>query len=728
MRLAAHRGHSTSFRLAGIFLSLAFYGCSADNSSSGGGDGGTPDGGSGGSSSSGSGGEHGSGGTTGSSGSGGYLGSGGATGTGGRSGSGGSSAGSGGAPSGTGGMSSGGGGAGPPHCNPVIQIVSPTSQPIEAGTDTIVRVQVFANESPMMQSLTWTWMVSDPLGQNIGVTTPDKDPTQAEFLATRTGGYLVTAAPSGDPRCAQANLSFNVSAPQGPSFDFRASASGYPSQDKIVKLADSNGVLRLQPGKPFIVKPIDALQGTLLNTYVRISSSNQAFTLEGNTTSKPLTTTLVASQTYSLLIAPLDVSGAGGAAGTLAFAPYVQSSLPASWSAPQELRIDQGTQLSGQALTAGGAPLQNARMQLRSTSGAPSTIGFSDASGAMIMWARDSTLSAIVAPPDGSGLPVATTAEGAISTNGGPTSLTMQWAAMAKGTLTVQVQGADGVSPIANAQVRLASSGMPYSAGTLTVHSASAGDVQVPTTASVTDSLSTAQDGSVTFPPFPPGVYTLTIIPPAAAAPAAVTTVPLTLTAGAVTQTIALARKVALIGTVTPQAGAAGAQVTAIDVGNVCTANAVGCPRNAPTTGTSAATGSVFFTVTDGTGGFSLPVDPDRTYEVIVQPSGASSSTLGRAVWPAFRLCSTATPPCTASNVASSLGTVALPAGMQYHGVLTDDDSGSNVGGASIQVFCTLTSPTCDPDVSLTEATSLGDGTFNVVLPVPAQTSAALSK
>jgi len=232
----------------------------------------------------------------------------------------------------------------------------------------------------------------------------------------------------------------------------------------------------------------------------------------------------------------------------------------------------------------------------------------------------------------------------------------------------------------------------------------------------------------VTFPPFPPGTYTLTIIPPAAAAPAAVTTVPLTLTAGAATQTITLARKVSLVGKVTPLAGAAGAQVTAIDVGNACTANAPGCPSNAPPVGSSAATGAVFSGTADANGMFALPVDPDRTYELIVQPSNASASTLGRAVWPGFRLCSTATAPCTAGNAASSVGTIPLPAGMAYHGLLTDNFTGSSVGGASIQVYCTLASQTCDPAVSLAEATSLGDGTFNVVLPLPAQTPTALSK
>ena len=444
----------------------------------------------------------------------------------------------------------------------------------------------------------------------------------------------------------------------------------------------------------------------MLGAYVRISRPNQPLDFEGDTTSKPVMATLLPAQTYELLIAPVD--------STFVFAPRLFSSVPADWPA-QGFAIDHGTPVSGQTLTASGAPLENARMQLRSAA-APSTIGFSDSTGTLTLWTRDGSMSAIIVPPDGSGLPVATTADDSItSANGSSLSLTMQWASTAQSTLTVAVQDPTGASPIGNAHVRLASSGTTYSAGTLTVQSPGAADVKVATTASVTDDLLTGDDGRVTFPPFPAGLYTVTVIPPAAAAPGGVTAVPVTLTAGAVMQAVPLARKVALTGQLT---GAAGAKVTAIDVGNVCTGSASAC-AGAPTTSVSAATGAVVSGQAGSDGTFSLSVDPERAYQLIIQPAnqGASTAaTLGRAVLPPFWV----------KPGGGALGSVTLPSGMQYKGVVSSD-SGA-VPGASIQVFCASTSATCaDPTVSVAEATTLGDGSFTVILPVPPATAAALS-
>ena len=731
MNFAAYfRGAARLWLLVGGAI-VALYGCASSGSNSPGADGGGPDSnaGSGGSSSSGSGGNKaGSGGSVGTSGSGGSSSSGGATGSGGNT-----SAGSGGQSSSTGGSSSGSGGEGGlPHCSTSIAITSANAGNIEAGADAIVQVTAYAYEYPSAK-LTWSWKISDYDGYPLTPTTSGDAHAVAQFTVIKSGTYLVNATPiTDDPLCLPANYTVNVVDPQGPSFNFRAGASGYPTQDKTVKQSDGlgGGTLRLEPGRSFTVKPIDPLTGKLLGSYVRISNSNQAVAFEGNTTMKPVTTTLLATQSYSLLVAPMDApSGAGGSSGTTAygsFAPYVQLSMPGDWpSQGLVIDIDQGTSIAGRAFTAAGAPLEDARMQLRSSAGTPSTLGYSDASGVLTLWARDGRMSAVVIPPDGSGLPIATTADDAITVaNGAALSLTMQWAAPAQSTLTVQVRGADGTSPVADAKVRLISSGMPYSAGTLTVQAPGSADLHVATTASVTDSLQTADDGHVTFPPYPAGVYTLTIIPPASAAPAAVTTVPVTLMAGPVMQTIALAKKVNLTGTLVAQTGPVTGAVTAIDIGNACTPAATGCPTpSTPVPGTSAATGAVVSGQADATGSFSLTVDPDRTYEIIVQPSGAGATALGRAVRPAFRLCSTATAGCTGTNDSGSMGPLTVPPGIQYRGML-EGNNGAAVGGASVEVFCALASPTCDPSVSLAEATSLGDGTFTVLLPVPAQTSA----
>jgi hypothetical protein len=708
----------------GIAL-VAFHGCASSNGS---GAGNNPDAGaagSGGASSNGSGGSpSGSGGSNGTS-SGGHSGSGGsAQGSGGTLGGAGGSSGTGGL-SGTGGSSAGSGGSPAPHCTLNIQPLYPNSlNAIEADTNATVRVQGIANGSSAM-TLTWKWTISFSASssdiQAIATINPTGDDAIVEFPVQRPGRYQIYVEVTGDRSCGPAMLTFNASAPQGPSFNFRITAPGLPIQETHVRLADgSSSSFQLDAGQSFVVKPLDPAKGTLLGAYVRISGPNDTFDIEGQTTSMPMMATLLPTQAYSWLIAPIDAN--------VSFAPLLKSALPGAWSS-EGLVIDRGNQISAATLTAAGTPIQSARMQLRGgASSAPSTVGISDANGALTLWARGGNLSAIIVPPEGSGLPIVTTSDGSIAVQDGTSlSLTMRWAAMAQSVLTVQALGPDGVSPVANAQVRLVLAGGPYSPGTLTVHTDGSDDVVLPTTASVTENMQTGDDGRVTFPPFPPGAYTVTIIPPAAAAPAAVTTAPVTLMAGSINQTVTLARKVSLTGTLQgqgTQASPPGAKVTAIDVGDACTGTDA-CVPNPPPAGTSAATGAVFSSAADATGAFTLTVDPDRTYQVIVQPTGEGGRAWGRTVLAPFRVCSTATTPCLKVN-GGRLGTVPVPGGTKYTGSLSSD--GDAVAGAFVQAFCVSSAPSCvDPTVPLAEAMSFDDGSFTLTLPVPAS-GAALNK
>lgn len=353
--------------------------------------------------------------------------------------------------------------------------------------------------------------------------------------------------------------------------------------------------------------------------------------------------------------------------------------------------IDPGVIVRAQMMAADGSPVANARMLLK-TGKLPSTVGTSDPTGAMTLFARPGTLSARIVPPDGSGLPVATTMNGdSFPLSLANPMLTMQWPDLPVGTLTVQVRGPDGVTPIRNAQVWLYSSGVPYWAGELDIP----GQTTMEMAGSVASSAVTDDDGQATFPPYPAGDYALTIVPPTAAAPAAVTTLAVSLPAAATLQPVTLASKVTLSGMLLP-AASAGALMTAVDSGTPATTADPGTPT----------TGAVVTTRAGADGSFALSIDPDRPYELIIQPS-SSTGGLGRAVVKV---------PAGTRN----LGTITLPAGQPFQGTVMAVDSTTlrNVPNAFIQVFCVSSSVGCaDPTVSLAEATSLGDGTFSLVLP-----------
>ena len=625
-------------------------------------------------------------------GAGGRSGIGGAAGGRGTGGAGGTAANTGGMSGGFGGaMGTGGFGGAGPGCSLSIAAIAPSSFTIEAGPGVTMRVQ--GSASGTFAALTWTWTVTYSDGNNTRIPTQTKDldgappGTVVEFPVENVGLYQIAASVTGDPRCTMTTRVLTATASAGPSFTFRTTASGYPVQETRIRLSDGPvRTLLLDKGQPVAVDPVDPTYFLLLPSYVRISSPSTSFDIEGDTTRTPFAPLLLPSLTYDVLIVP-DGD----------FAPLLVALNPMTGSMSPTV-VDPGLAVLTHTLAFDGSPVASARMLLRRGT-VPSTVGTSDASGALTVLARAGGLSATIVPPDGSGLPVATTADDAfdLAMTALPT-LTMQWDELPVGTLTVQVRGPDGVVPVGNAQVWLSSAGAPYRAGTLTVGDALALD----TVGSVTSSATTGDDGSATFPPYPVGDYALIILPPSSAAPAALTTMPVTLQGGATLQTVTLASKVPLSGTLRPLPGGAGALIQAVDAGTPPTGFVV-----------AAQAGS------DGT--FSLLVDPDRTYELIVKPLAGASSTLARAVLTV-----------STNGQGRELGSITLPPGLSFQGTVRNDDTTMSnafpIENAFVQVYCVTSSASCvDPTVSLAEATTLGDGTFTVVLPQSVATSSATS-
>jgi hypothetical protein len=189
------------------------------------------------------------------------------------------------------------------------------------------------------------------------------------------------------------------------------------------------------------------------------------------------------------------------------------------------------------------------------------------------------------------------------------------------------------------------------------------------------------------LPNLPIGTYSVSVTPPAMAAPAAVTMVSVSVPAAGVSQTLTLLPKVPLTGSLDPAAAAAGARVTALDRG-------VGLPV-APVVASA-----------NESGQFTLLVDPNRTYELVIDPPTGRG--LGRTVMN----------PLAVGPIGIDAGALALAPGRPIAGTVTT--GAVAVPNALIQVFCEPSAASCvDPTQSLAEAISRGDGSFDLVVPMP---------
>ena len=584
------------------------------------------------------------------------------------------------------GPGTGGAGGAAAGCALGIQALAPASFSIEAGPGVTMRVQGHAYGTTA--TLTWTWTVTYADGNGTQIPTKpygvDGAPpgTVVEFPVENPGLYQIAASVTGDVRCSITTQVLTAVASTGLSFTFRTTTNLYPVQETSVMPSSQPGtMLPLSQGQSVALQPVDDTYGQLLPSYVRITGPTTSFDIEGDTTRTPLAAVLLPFVSYDVLIVPQG-----------AFAPLLLSLNPTSsnWRPI----VDPGIDVVAQTLAADDSPVANARLLLKRGS-VPSTLATSDAAGLVRVQARAGSLTATFVPPDGSGLPVATTKDPFALTASGLPTLEMRWDAVAPGTLAVQVVGPDGATPVGNAAVWLSSLPSSQRAGVLGIGDSLTLEAQ----ASVASSATTGDDGRATFPPFPAGNYALTIVPPGSAGPAAVTTVPTIVAVGAASQTITLASKVLLKGTLRPLPASAGALVRAVDVGTTAKDSAPATP----TTGLSVSTQAA----SDGT--FSLSVDPDRDYELILQPVPNSGTSVGRAVVKA-----------SSTSTTSNLGVITLPAGQLYQGtvMLTDTTTPRAVPNAFIQVYCASSAIGCvDPTVSLAEATSLGDGSFSLILP-----------
>jgi hypothetical protein len=580
---------------------------------------------------------------------------------------------------------------GTPGCTLSLTPVTPPSfDAFEAFPGAFARVAASARGA-RSTPVVWAWTVNleNPAGI---IATTAVDGTAGAIVAfpvQAEGRYLIAARVVGEPACGTAS---QIATARQSIFVLRTSAGGFPTQDKQIGLAaldpqPTTLTIQLNPGVDASVAPLRADgDGSSLASYVRVSLPASSLSIEGDTLRGPLRALLSPQMSYDLLVIPDED-----------YAPNLLSGTPASW--PQPLQLDRGVPVTATMRVAGGGAVVDARMILRRGT-LPSTVGASDAGGAMALWARAGTLAVFVAPPAGSGLARAT-----VGANGdaglvldpatAALDLQLTWDAVTTAPLSVEVHAPDGATRVAGAQVRVRSHAAAAAVATLVARADRGAPVTLRASGAIDVDAVTDASGVATFPSLPLGDLDVTVVPAVdggasgGAVTAAITSAAVTVARGGLTRVVTLARKVALTGSLLPAADSAGARVTAIDK-------------------SITAAGAVVTATVAGDGTYALSVDPARAYELLVDPAPAAAR--ARAVLGTFM----------SGTGATAVGARTLPAGRLVVGTVIG--AGGTISGARVQAFCPVWSSRClDPTFSLADAVTRADGTFELRLPEPAQ-------
>jgi hypothetical protein len=597
------------------------------------------------------------------------------------------STGTGGSSSGQGGASGTGGAQG--GCVVTAAMVSPPD-PAQLEVYPHARARVSASARGVARPpATFVWTVSS-VGQTIDpVTTTALDAAQSviEFPVEKEGSYKVNVRVANEPACGQAILD---PVAQRAVFVVRVTGNGIPPQDKQINLhgsvAQDMGMLIVDPGTPFNVAPQDA-DSNLLATFVRVSPPSSDLKVEGDTFHGPLPTSLISSTVYDVLIIP-----------SVALAPVLLSGTPDGLRL-QSQRIDAGIPIHFTVRDGASRPLAGVRAILR-RGALPSTVGTSDASGAMTLLARPGTLAASFVPPVASGLSLASVgvggAAGIVLDQAGALDVQMTWDGTTTAPLTLTVNAPDGTTRVAGAQVRVTSLAAPAPGGTL-VARVGTGPASTLRAVGLTDvEATTDASGVATFPALATGMLSATVVPPATMdatgatiGSVAVSTFPVTLAGAGLMRTLTLARKVSLSGLLLPVADTAGATVTAVD-GSI----------NAP--------GRVVTTTVGADGRYTLVVDPARTYQLSIDT--VSSTAVARADLGMV----------TAGTVDGSVADRTLPVAHPVAGMVTIGLAGGALAGAHLQLFCPAWSAQCaNPSFVLADVVTDAQGGFRLRLPEP---------
>jgi hypothetical protein len=575
--------------------------------------------------------------------------------------------------------------AGDSGCGRLVPVSALSFQDLPAAPGARLRVRAELSTGGRPEA-PWAWLVTygEGAGTVVATTPLDAEGSLVELPLEKQGKYSLSAtsgacvlrtiafAVQSDRRLAQFRL--RLAPPPGLPF---------PTQEWAVQALAGTPLtqpLVVQSGAEVVLEPHDASGKGGVSSYVRVTETRSALTVEGHTGGAPFKALLLAAFTYDVLLVPDgDV------------APLLQTGKTPAALNVLPLALTPGTALTGQALDGTGKPVRDARVVLR-VGALTSTVGASDAGGAFALRVRGGTFGVAVAPPPDSGLPELSLGPDPglpIPEAASAGSAEIRWATAASAPLSLVVRGPDGVLPAAGARVRVEHEGVLPAAATLTLRPAAG-----PAVTRALDGLAHAAgeagaDGAVSLPALPTGRYRVTVVP-ADGSEGALTSATVELGPGGATAVpIRLAAKVVLRGTLSPGDATAGTRVYA-------TPRAIDPPR------------PVAMAIADQGGAYQLAVDPGREYLVWADPPAGRG--LARTL-----LAAVSSGPSGAEVPART-----LPRALAFTSTVSGDRNQGPLPGVVIQAFCEAASPSClDPTLPLAEAVSGPGGQFTLTLPDP---------
>jgi hypothetical protein len=559
-------------------------------------------------------------------------------------------------------------------CGRLVPVSALSFQDLPAAPGARLRVRAEAVKGAPATPWLWRVVYGDGAGVDVATTSLDAQGSVAELPLEKAGRYRLSAATDlGGVPCTLNEIAYAVQTDRRlAQFRIRLvppSGLPFPTQESAVQAQAGVPLTQpvvLQRGAEVVLDPHDASGSGGVSSYVRVTETRSALTIEGHTDSLPFKALLLASFAYDVLFVPDgDV------------APLLQTAKTPAALNVLPLVLTPGTAVSGRALGAGGQPVRDVRVVLRAGA-LTSTVGASDAAGGFALRSRGGTFALAVSPPSDAGLPelaLAATPGLPIPDAASAGSLEIRWAPVTAASVTLSVRAPDGIRPAAGARARLDRDGVLPAAGTVTFHPP-AGPALTRTLEGLAHAVGqVAADGTVTLSPLPPGRYRLTVTPADGDDSSALTATTVDL-GGAAPAPVRLSAKVHLRGTLQPAAIVPGTRVYA-------TPRVVDPPR------------PLAAAVVGADGSYDLAVDPGRGVARSLL-AAVSSGVTGSEV-----------PPRT------------LPRALAFTSVVTGEGAQA-VGAVVVQAFCDAASPSClDPTLPLAETLSGPGGAFTMPLPDP---------